>query len=443
MVERSIIKTACGLLPRKIENELQRAVLERGVLVLTGARQVGKTSIMYRLIDYLLNKEGVAESQIMYIDLEFPNILSQLNGLYGEDFLRFLRAHDIDTKKRAFVFIDEVHYLTNPSSFLKTVHDHYPQIKLIVSGSSTLKIKDKFADSLAGRKQMYEIFPLDFEEFLDFKGSNLSKRKEEFNIKRMIKSGLPPSLSEVQFIAAEFAGVFEEYVIFGGHPQVVKTESFEGKRRLLIEIYTSYIRKDIKDFAHIENISGFNRLIELLANQIGTPINISELSNSANISRPTVEKYLLLLENTFILSLLPPYYRNSRKEIIKSPKVFFHDCGARNAVIGNFEPLGSRMDTGMLFENAVFSELYKHRGLAEELHFWRTKSKVEADFVVKGKALVPCEVKYGLKKPKVTPGLGSFINAYAPPIAFVITRDFFAEAAVNETRVFFIPAWAL
>jgi hypothetical protein len=444
MVENYLIEQAKGLIPRKIEAALIRSLFTREIIILLGSRQVGKTSLMLRLINYLLNQKKVSPQQIVYLDLEFPQILSEVDNLYGEEFLAFLSAHGVDTKKKTFVFIDEVHYLSNPSSYLKTLHDHYPELKLIVSGSSTLQIRHKFKDALTGRKRIFEIAPLDFEEFLYFSKSSLAERKKTFSLKTILDNMSLPDLRELRFLIKEFSLKYLEYTTFGGYPRVaLYKDSFE-KIAMLSEIYRSYIRKDIKDFAEIESVSAFNNLIELLAHQIGSLLNISELTNSLNISRPTVENYLFLLQNTFIVSLLPPFYTNRRQEIVKSSKVFFYDSGLRNSIVRNFDHLPKRIDGGALFENNVFLDLYKQLSLLESLHFWRSKSKAEVDFIVRGKDIIPVEVKYQtFREPKIPSGLRSFINIYKPKAAFVITPEFFGEKKLQNTRIFFIPAWCI
>lgn len=444
MVEQDLITRAKKLYPRKIEINIKNILSQHKIIILLGSRQVGKTSLIYRLILFLIEKEIASSKQILYLDLEFPHILNQINNLYGDEFIYFLKSQGIDTSKEVFVFIDEIHYLDNPSSFLKIIHDHYPNINLIVSGSSSLQIKHKFKDSLTGRKRIFNIHPLDFEEFLTFKNSSLSDRKTNLYLRNILYNNNPFDLKELKYLSENFKKSFEEYVIFGSYPGVILIPIFNEKQALLAEIYNSYIRKDIKDFARIENITAFNNLIELLGHQIGQVVNLSELTNSLDISRPTVENYLFLLENTFIISLMTPFYKNRRKEIIKSPKVFFHDTGIRNYVTRNFNALQHRGDKGGVFENAVFGELYKNLGILDELHFWRTKSKAEVDFIIRGEELLPIEVKYqSYKEPKITSSLRSFINEYQPDKAIIITKDFFKKFTLDKTTIIFIPAWAI
>lgn len=444
MVDKKLLSQANTLVPRKVETVLRNSLFQKGIIILLGSRQVGKTSLMFRLILYLLEEQKILSSQVVYFDLEFPNILKQINHLYGDEFLNLLRAYGVDTEKPSYVFIDEIHYLDNPSSFLKVLHDHYPNLKLVVSGSSSLQIRHKFKETLTGRKRIFEINPIDFEEFLGFKNSPLHKRKKDINLTSIIRQQSLPDISELKFLFQDFCTLLEEFVLFGGYPQVVLTTAVEDKIALLAEIHRSYIRRDIKDFAHIENIEAFNNLIELLALQIGNLVNLSELTNSLNISRPTIEKYLFLLQNTFVLSLISPYYTNKRQQIIKSSKVFFHDTGLRNSLIRNLDPLPERVDRGMMIENAVFNELHKHLDVLDDLYFWRTKTKSEVDFIIKTKEILPIEVKYSpLKHPAIPSGLRSFINTYHPSSAIVVTKDFFGKDMVEQTSIFFIPAWAI
>jgi len=442
MVKTTLGEKARNLFPRKVELKLKKALFTDEILVLTGSRQVGKTSLCLRLIYYLLNEKKVPQEQIVYLDLEFPNVFSEVNNLYGEDFLDYLKAHNVDTKKKTFVFIDEVHYLDNPSSFLKVLHDHFPTIKLIVSGSSSLEIKRKFKETLTGRKKVFEITPLDFEEFLSFKKSALEKRKKDIAFRNIVCQGKLPDLKELKFLYNDFKKEFQEFVTFGGYPGVVLKETKEEKISLLYEIYSSYIHKDIRNFAQIENVNAFNRLVELLANQIGNLINLSELTTILGISRPTLENYLFLLEQTFVITLLRPFFTNRRQEIVKSTKVFFNDAGLRNSLVRNFDFLARRIDKGCLSENVVFTEIKKNLDLTEELLYWRTKTKSEVDFVLRGKETLPIEVKSVVKK-QVPSGLRAFIERYKCPSAIIINENLFDTLKLGKTKIYFLPFWAL
>ncbi len=442
MVNNAILEKTKFLLPRRIESELKKSIFSDEILVLTGPRQVGKTSLCLRLIHYLLNEEKVPQEQIVYLDLEFPNVLSDINNLYGDDFLDYLKAHNVDTKKKTYVFIDEIHYLDNPSSFLKALHDHFPTVKLIVSGSSSLEIKRKFKETLTGRKKVFEITPLSFEEFLSFKKSAIEKRKKNISFRNIISKRELPDLKQLRFLYNDFKKEFSEFIIFGGYPGVVLKETKEEKISAIYEIYSSYIHKDIRNFAQIENINAFNRLVELLANQICNLLNFSELTTILGVSRPTLENYLFLLEQTFVITLLKPFYTNRRQEIVKSPRVFFNDTGLRNCVVRNFDPLERRIDKGYILENAVFTEIKKNLFLTDELLFWRTKTKSEVDFILRGKEILPIEVKSVIKK-QIPSGLRAFIDRYKPSSAIIANENLFDFLKLGKTKVYFLPFWVL
>ncbi|MBU1487527.1 ATP-binding protein [bacterium] len=354
------------LIKREIITDIQPYLFDDHIIVIIGPRQAGKTCLLHLLAELLLKEENISQDQIHYFDLEDIDTLSYFNSISPAAL-----ASQFREKERTFLFIDEVQYLDNPSNLLKIIHDHFPHIKLIVSGSSTLAIKKKFKESLTGRKAVFNLRTLSFDEFLRFKGSHLLKVKRELDWRR------PEGISSL--LAKEFFEFFQEFILFGGYPKVVLENNREKKVAQLSKIYNSYIRKDIKDLGAVENVAALNRLVSLLAFQIGQIINIEELTANLRISRKTVERYIFLLENTFAIHLLKPYFTNKRKEISKMPKVYFEDTGLRNVIIKNLDPLSLRNDSGFLFENAVFNTLIKRLKPLEELKFWRTQAGAEVD----------------------------------------------------------------
>jgi len=207
------------------------------------------------------------------------------------------------------------------------------------------------------------------------------------------------------------------------------------------------VRKDIKDLAEIENTKTYNDLIEIVASQSAGLLNVDELSNTLNANRKTLDKYLFLLENTFIIGLLRPFYTNKRKEITKMPKLFLEDTGLRNMLLKNFTALKTRPDKGALIENFVYSELKKNLAPLEDLYFWRTQTQAEVDFVIKGerRQLIPVEVKYKkMKSAQIPSGLQSFIASYDVRKAFVITDDLLDQMNIGKkTVVYFLPAFLI
>ncbi|MFA5248262.1 MAG: ATP-binding protein [Patescibacteria group bacterium] len=384
---------------RKIIDEILKTIDLDEIIVLHGARQVGKTSIILWLEDYLKTKK----EDVYYIDLEdsrYKRILDQ--GV--NEFLKHLgeESHLPLPGKKAFIFIDEIQYLENPSEFLKLIADHHKNIKLIVSGSSSFEIKSKFKDSLVGRTINFEIFGLSFEEYLLFKNYNFNK-----------------SVAITEKKQEELKSFYKEYVLFGGYPKVALAGEIEVKEKRLQQIIDTYVRKDINELANIENVDAFNKLLEILAAQSGQMANIAELANTCKLSVPTIEKYLFILEQTYIIKMVRPYSKNIRSELSKTPKVFFYDSGLmqmlwlkglQKEIIGN------------VFETSIFGDFVKKYG-RNSVYYWRTKDKKEIDFIIRDKnKIIPVEVKINFNKVDLK-AIKYFIENYGLQEYLVIGLD--------------------
>ncbi len=420
------------------------------IILLTGARQTGKTSMLYLLIRHLL-KSGVPPSGIFYFDLENIHDFNLINGLKDfNDFWSVLKDNGWAGQDRVYVFIDEIQHLDRPSSFLKYLYDHYkPRLKFIVTGSSSLEIKKKFTDRLTGRVFRFNVRPLDFQEFLQFRKEDELKKALEWANFRFWLTGEEPEKAIHDINPSHISRVnvlLKEYLICGGYPGVSLKSNPLIMQKDLQEIYSLYIRRDIKDIGEIADIDGYNKLVTLLCLQTGGLIKEQELSVSSGLSRPTIKKYLFLLENTFVLGLLLPFYTNKRKEITKSPKVYFEDVGLRNAVINNFVPPDRRSDGGAILENFVYTQLSRQKGGYEGLRFWRSQSKKEVDFIWQEGTdeIYPIEVKtrFSRRQP-VPPGLRSFISEYTPPRAFILHTGGFNVMDFKNTRIYLVPVWAV
>lgn len=409
-----------GILP-KIKESLD----SREILILIGARQVGKTSILKILETYL--KDNL-NHQTLYLNIEKEDVLLALSNY--ERFLDFLLRNKIDLNKKSFILLDEFQRLPSPTKLLKLLYDERPNIKIIATGSSSLDIHKKMREeSLSGRKKIFNIYPLDFEEFLHFK----YPEKEE-NLKTIFEKNLDLSLSFHEFDMA-----LKEFIIWGGYPKQSLMQGKEEREESLGEIYDSYIQKDIAGLLKLEDSVTFTGLVKILSSQIGNLANINEMASTVNAQRSVIEKYLFILENTYIIKMLSPYHTNKRKEISKMPKIYFIDAGMRNFAQKNFMEIGYRNDNGPLAENFVFLELYKHLRVWHDLYFWRTPQGVEVDFVlVRDQEPFPIEVKYQtIKNPIVPSGIKAFVNHYSAKKAFVLTKDFYGKANYNGCEVTF------
>jgi len=414
-------------MPNQEHNYIKRELFEEVVdhldkkemTLITGSRQVGKTVLLEQLKEYLSEQKNISLNSIFSYNLDLVQDWEVFQD--QTEFIKFLKAR---SEHKIYVFVDEAQKVPEAARFFKGVYDSQLNIKLVLTGSSSLEIKAKFKETLSGRKRIFSLPAFTFFEFLQYQdkvlAEQLAQAKEinQIDQKQLIK-------------------FYKDYLIFGGYPRVITTANPEEKINVLKEIYSSYIERDIVGFLEIKNKSAFNRLIKLLAGQLGQLVNIDELAASLSIDRETVERYIFALEQTFIIKRLTPYFKNSRQEIIKANKIYFLDNGIRNLALENFASLEQRIDKGPLLENAIFSELLLcQRNKMGQLHFWRTKQKTEIDFVVEeGCELLPIEVKFALAKEKVTTSFNNFITKFNPSRALVVNLSISQKHLVKDKTV--------
>lgn len=411
------------IIKRDVLNELISHLDKKEISLIIGPRQVGKTTLMNFLKDYL-EKRG---DKSAYLSLDFENDLKYFNSqndLINKIKLEFGERH-------GYVFIDEIQRKTDAGIFLKGIYDMDLPYKFIVSGSGSVELKEKVHESLAGRKLLFEVPPVSFFEFLNFKTDYKYEEKLE------------------NFFAVEkdkTLDIFQQYLNYGGYPRVILSDTHEEKIRTIDEIFRSYVEKDISSFLKVEKLDVFRSLVKILAGQISKLVNYSEISNTLGISLSTAKNYFYHLEKTYIIKRLDPFYRNIRKETIKSPTVYFYDLGLRNYSLGIFGNVGRIDDLGFLFQNFVFNVLLeKVKFTGAKINYWRTKDKAEVDFIHSlGEIITPIEVKYRpFNEPTIERSLRSFIEKYNPQKAIIITKDFKAQIKVGKTDIVFIPFWSL
>jgi hypothetical protein len=358
---------------RKIHPEIKKHLKRKEYTIITGSRQSGKTSLLQALFRELKD-EG---KTVSYITFEDRDILSEINK-HPEEIFSFVPrpaksiAKADPEQQPVFLFIDEVQHAEDPSNFLKYLYDIYKEnLKIIATGSSAFYLDQKFSDSLSGRKRIFELQTLSFEEFLIFK--NLNDLYRELELIRKEKEYISTSDKEL-------LEVFNEYLIFGGYPEVVLENNKEEKINLLKEIKNSFLKRDI-DESGISTPDKFYQLLILLAGQAGNLINRNELSNTIGVDNKTLEKYLYILQSCFHIELVKPFHSNARKELTKMPKVYFKDTGMRNCALNRFFSFKSREDKGALLENYVYKRL-SYLNDRDTIRFWRTTDNKEIDFVI-------------------------------------------------------------
>ena len=413
------------IIERKQFISLVNHLKEKEASIIIGPRQVGKTTFLNWLKEYLESSLKIKRENIFHFNLDrikdFEFFKSQ------EEVIKFLSS--ASSKDKIYFLIDEAQRLDDAGKFFKGIYDMGFRVKFILTGSSSLELKSKFQESLTGRKRIFYFWPFDFEEFAGFKNQRLKKMLGNKDLS--------------SYDLDSIIDLLKEFAVFGGYPRQALEKNYDQKKFLIEEIYDSYVEKDIVNFLKVKNVFGFSRLVKILANHTGKMLNVNELSGMLEVERKTVQHYLNILEETFVIKLVRPFFRNSLKELTKSPKVFFVDNGLRNYSVDNLNSFEQRLDRGEILENFVFTELFKNFG-ASSIHYWRTISKQEVDFVIeKGNKIIPIEVKSNMKNARVPSGLKSFISEYHPPKAFVVNLKLKEKINFKGTEVEFIYPFEL
>ncbi len=406
--------------------------------IIIGPRQSGKTTLLFFLINSLLSY-GISSEQLFYLNLD--TIVS--DSLFNDPsvFVDQLTAKR-KTSEKLFLFLDEIQRLKNPGLFLKGVFDLGKNIKIFVSGSSSLEIRSKITEFLTGRKRETHLYPLSFKEIVDHEN-----RLPDTLLKTKITE---KTITKWQKNETGFGAYLSQKMVhtatYGGYPAVYLAENHYEKLETLGEIYNSYLKKDITDLMKIEKIEVFMKLVQTLSSQTGNLVNKTEICSLIGSNAVTITKFIRILQETYIASLLPPYVSTKRNEIKSARKCFFMDTGIRNFAIRLFGNLSARPDKGAVLENLVFTELFKKISISESLCFWRTKAGAEMDFVLlkEGNPL-PIEIKSGSAVPgRYTRSFHAFLNRFSPETAIFLNKDMFDINIVNHTKVFTIPVhWFL
>ncbi|HCG76518.1 MAG: hypothetical protein CO162_02630 [bacterium (Candidatus Ratteibacteria) CG_4_9_14_3_um_filter_41_21] len=410
---------------RGLRTKIIKFLPDREAIVILGARQTGKTTLLR-----LLQKEIQPPGQPFCFDLENSRHLEILNS-GPEELIQYLKISGANLTVKNYLLIDEVQYLSNPSKFIKLMVDHYSnKFKLILTGSSALLIKMKFKDSLVGRKLVFNLYPLSFREFLIFK--NEEKLASLLPDNPFIQKDDPG-----RFFSQDYQRYLQEFLIYGGFPRVALEADKEKKIKVLGEIVDSYIYQDIRSLFRLKDIAKFNQLVKILAAQSSGLLNIQELSKSVGLPRATISNYLTILQDTYILALISPYFTNKKKEVVKSPKAYFLDTGLRNYLIGNLSFSSTRDDIGRLLENLALASLLKRKEEGSNLCFWRAKNGTEVDFIIQEDGhLFPLEIK---RLGKSHRGLLSFLKRYKVERGYIAHQSDFKQ----EAKFTYLPIWWL
>ncbi|NMC78959.1 MAG: ATP-binding protein [Chloroflexi bacterium] len=359
------------IIDRSLFPILKRTLSDRRVVVITGMRRVGKTTTLQWLLSQVPSHNKI------YLDLERLDQRAIFQESNYDLVLNFLRNRGLDLNQPLTVALDEIQYAPNLPSVVKYLYDHH-KIKFLLTGSRSYYLKHYFSESMAGRKVVYELFPLGFGEFLDFRGVSYRRRS---------------SLEEMRFDPNEFErlkGFYDEFVAFGGLPDVVLESREDAKREILNDIFSSYVNIDVRSMADFQKIDELQQLLKILALRIGNKLDLTKLSQIIGISRPTLGEYLEFLEKTYVIYRLPAY-AGPDKATALGKKLYFRDNGIASILAHPGE--------GALFENAVFNQLTGYLGVTwkgGKLAYLSKGSEYEVDFVLTLPEEQPAglEVKY-------------------------------------------------
>jgi len=402
--------------------KISKHLESKEISMLVGPRQAGKTTIMLHIKDQL-DKRG---EKTLHLNIDRDDHRKYFNS--QTDLVNYLNLYF--GKKKGYLFIDEIQRLESAGLFLKGIYDRNLPYKMIVSGSGSLELKEKIHESLAGRKRIFEIPTITFSEFINFKTNYQFKNKIHDFFK--FDKSLPETL-------------LQEYLYFGGYPKVVLANSLEEKINTIKEIYNSYVEKDIQNLIHIEKTENFIHLVAVLSSQIGHLVNRTELSQTLNIDRETLKKYLWYLDKTFIINRINPFFSNIRKELTKMPLFYFTDIGLRNYNNNQFISPPEKSD-GFLFQNFIYQLLKESKMFNNtKINFWRTKDGAEVDFIAHlGSEIIPIEVKNSsLKAIELSQSIHSFITLYKPKRLYLINKNLQEITHVNDCQIIALPFFKL
>jgi predicted AAA+ superfamily ATPase len=368
------------MIKRQLQDRIAQRIAPGKVVLIFGARRVGKTVLMRQLI-----KEFSGKTMLM--NGEDYDTLALLENRTVANYRRLLEGIDL-------LAIDEAQAIPDIGSVLKLIVDDIEGIRVITSGSSSFDLLNKTGEPLVGRSTQFFLQP--------FSQKEIAQRETALETRQNLESRL----------------------IYGSYPEVVTMEGYEMKTDYLRDIVGAYLLKDILAIDGLKNSAKMKDLLRLIALQLGNEVSYDELGRQLGISKNTVEKYLDLLSKVFVVYRLGAYSRNLRKEVTKAGKWYFCDTGIRNAVIGNFSPLALRQDMGALWENYLIGERMKanHNELFnKEFYFWRTYDRQETDLVEESAdSLTALEFKWGNKTPSVPKVFG---EAYPHAQYYVVNRD--------------------
>ncbi|MCU7551276.1 ATP-binding protein [Chitinophagaceae bacterium LB-8] len=375
------------MIPRTIGKKIQERLFKGKVIIIMGARQTGKTTLLRSLM--------LPSEDTLWLNGDEPDVQAVFENASSDRLKAFLGNHRV-------VVIDEAQRISNIGVGIKLIKDHYPNVQVVATGSSSFELANKVNEPLTGRKWEFQLHPLSFQEMVQYHGLIKEKR------------------------------LLEHRLVYGYYPEVVTSEGDE--KAILKELSDSYLYKDILLWEGIKKPEKLVKLLQALAFQVGNQVSNNELSRLTGLDGKTVESYIYLLEQTYVVFRLSSFSRNLRNELKASKKIYFYDNGIRNAIIANFQPVGLRADTGALWENFLMAERLKRNHYHDHFvnsYFWRTKEQQEIDYIEEENGqLLAAEFKWRAETKAKIPA--TFLKHYPESQQSIVTPENFESFVMGE-----------
>ena len=372
------------MIVRQLQNTIEQRMFAGKAIIVIGARQVGKST----LFKMILEKQ---ECKTLQLNCDEPEVKDMLNGINTAE-LRLLIADN------RIVVIDEAQRVENIGMTLKRITDNFPDVQLLVTGSSSFELQNRLNEPLTGRKLEYHLYPISTAEIMQSQGL--------LGVKQTL----------------------EQRLIFGSYPDILNHA--DDAKELLLNLAGSYLYKDLLSLESVRRPALLGKLLTAIALQVCSEVSYNELAQTVGTDNKTVEKYVDLLEKCFIIFRLNGFNRNLRTELKKGKKIYFYDNGIRNAILQNFAPLSLRQDTGALWENFIISERIKanqYAGRYVSSYFWRTTQQQEIDYVEESDGRFSVfEMKWNPRRAN-TQFPSSFLTAYDVKEKAVVTPENWME----------------
>ena len=372
------------MITRTLQQRIEGILFKGKAVIVIGARQVGKSTLFRQITEKL-------EGPVLMLNCDEPEVRELLAGMNLVELKLMIGKHRL-------VVIDEAQRVSEIGMTLKRITDNFPEVQLLVTGSSSFELQNRLNEPLTGRKYEYHLFPISTRELLEHGGLIAVKQS------------------------------LESRLIYGSYPDIVNHA--DEAKELLMNIAGSYLYKDLLALEDIRRPALLEKLLVALALQVGSEVSYNEIAQTVGSDSKTVEKYIDLLEKCYIVFRLGAFSRNLRTELKKSKKIYFYDNGIRNAVIQNFAPLSMRNDVGALWENFFISERIKsneYEGRYAKSYFWRTTQQQEIDYIEEADGqFTVFEMKWNPRK-KTTPLPAAFLKTYPVAQEAVITPENYLE----------------